>query len=337
MENKIKTGILSYGMSGQLFHSPFVDAHKGFELIAIVERSQKRAHQKYPTIKSYDSVDALLEDDQIELVIVNTPNVTHFELALKALQMGKHVLIEKPFTTALGQADQLFQAAKKNNRHVLPYHNRRFDSDFLSVKKVLDSGKLGRLVEVHFRFDRYSLQIGQKAGMETPIDGSGLLFDLGPHVLDQIISLFGTPLKWTKTVGHFRPNTQVDDYAHLHLTYPNELQVFVTISLLVADSKPAFILNGTKGSYTKHRTDIQEEQLLQNMSPLDPLYGVEEKGNEGMLVTMAEDGSKKTETIVSSKSNYLNMFDAVHATIRDGKAYSITQEQVITQLEILNG
>ena len=138
-------------------------------------------------------------------------------------------------------------------------------------------------------------------------------------------------------MGHFRPNTQVDDYAHLHLSYPNELQVFVTISLLVADSKPAFILNGTKGSYTKHRTDIQEEQLLQNMSPLDPLYGVEEKGNEGMLVTMAEDGSKKTETIVSSKSNYLNMFDEVYETLRNNKQYPISQKQLITQLEILNG
>ncbi len=336
MENTIKTGILSYGMSGQLFHSPFVDAHEGFEFIAVVERSKKLANKKYPAIKSYDSVDALLADDQIELVIVNTPNNTHFELALKALQMGKHVLVEKPFAITPVQAEQLFEAAKKNDRHALPYQNRRFDSDFLSVKKVLDSGKLGRLVEVHFRFDRYKYEIGPKAAKETPVAGSGLLFDLGPHLLDQAISLFGIPLNWTKTLGHFRPGTQVDDYAHIHLSYPDDLQVFITASLLVADTKPAFVLNCTKGSYVKHRTDIQETQLKENMSPLDPLYGIEENGQEGVLTAIAEDGTKKVEDVAASKSTYLNMFDAVCQTIREEKPYPITAEQVIRQLEILN-
>lgn len=336
MENTIKTGILSYGMSGQLFHSPFVDAHEGFEFTAVVERSQKRAHQKYPDIKSYDSVDALLADGQIELVIVNTPNNTHFEFVLKALQMGKHVLVEKPFTVTPAQAEQLFEVARKNDRHALPYQNRRFDSDFLSVKKVLDSGKLGQLVEVHFRFDRYKYKIGQKAAKETPVSGSGLLFDLGPHLLDQAISLFGIPLNWTKTLGHFRPGTQVDDYAHIHLSYPYELQVFVTASLLVADTKPAFVLNGTKGAYVKYRTDVQEEQLMENMSPKDPLYGLEEDNQKGILTMMDEDGTKRVESIASSKSTYLNMFDAVYRTIRKAKPYPITEDQVIKQLEVLN-
>ncbi len=336
MENTIKTGILSYGMSGQLFHSPFVDAHKGFEFTAVVERSQKRAHQRYPDIKSYDSVDALLADDQIELVIVNTPNNTHFEFALKALEAGKHVLVEKPFTVTPAQAEQLFEVAKKNEQHALPYQNRRFDSDFLSVKKVLDSGRLGQLVEVHVRFDRYKYEIGPKAAKETPVAGSGLLFDLGPHLLDQVISLFGMPLQWTKTLGYFRPYTQVDDFAHIHLTYSDELQVFVTASLLVADTKPAFALNGTKGSYVKYRTDIQEAQLMENMSPLDPLYGIEENGQEGVLTTIVEDGTKTVENIAAPKSSYLNLFDTVYRTIREGVPYPVTAEQVIKQLEILN-
>lgn len=336
MENTIKTGILSYGMSGQLFHSPFVDTHEGFEFTAVVERSQKRAHQKYPDIKSYDSVDALLADDQIELVIVNTPNNTHFEFALKALQMGKHILVEKPFTVTPAQAEQLFEVAKKNDRHALPYQNRRFDSDFLSVKKVIDSGELGKLVEVHIRFDRYKYEIGQKAAKETAVAGSGLLFDLGPHLLDQVISLFGMPLHWTKTLGHFRPNTQVDDYAHIHLTYPDELQVFVTASLLVADTKPAFALNGTKGSYLKYRTDVQEAQLMENRSPKDPLYGLEDDSQKGVLTLMTEDGSKRVENSTVSGSSYLQLFDAVYRTIREGTPYPITAEQIIKQLEILN-
>jgi len=337
MKYKIKTGLLSFGMSGQLFHAPFVNANNGFELTAVVERSKKQAHLSYPDIKSYDSVEALLEDDTIELVIVNTPNATHFDFTLKALQKGKHVLTEKPFTISPDQAKQLFEAAKKNGRYALPYQNRRFDSDFLSVKNVLDSGKLGRLVEVHFRFDRYKLAIGPKAAKETPVPGAGVLYDLGPHVLDQVISMFGIPLNWTKTLGHFRPGTQVDDYAHIHLTYPDELQIFVTTSLLVADSKPAFVLNGTKGSYVKQRADIQEDQLLAAMGPKNPLYGIEEDGQEGLFVTIAEDGTKKFEKIISAKSSYLNMFDAVYETIRDGQPYPVTEEQVLTQLEILNG
>jgi len=336
MEKKITTGVLSYGMSGQLFHSPFVDVHEGFQFTAVVERSKKRAHQKYPDIKSYDSVDALLADDEIELVIVNTPNNTHFEFALRALQMGKHVLVEKPFTVTPAEAEQLFETARKNNRHALPYQNRRFDSDFLSVKQVIDSGKLGQLVEVHLRFDRYKYEIGQKAAKETPIPGSGLLFDLGPHLLDQVISLFGMPLNWTKTLGHFRPNTQVDDYGHIHLTYPKDLQVFVTASLLVVDIKPAFTLNGTKGAYVKQRSDVQESQLMENVGPKDPQYGLEEDSQMGVLTLMTEDGSKKVENIASPRSSYLQIFDAAYRTIREGTPYPITAEQVIKQLEILN-
>ena len=336
MKNTIKTGILSYGMSGQLFHSPFVDAHEGFEFTAVVERSKKLANNKFPAIKSYDSVAPLLADDQIELVIVNTPNNTHFELALKALEAGKHVLVEKPFTVTPAQAKQLFEAAKKNNRHALPYQNRRYDSDFISVKKVLDSRTLGRLVEVHFRFDRYKYQIGTKVTKETPVPGSGLLFDLGPHLLDQVISLFGIPLNYTKTLGHFRPGTLVDDYAHIQLSYPNDLQVFVTASLLVVDTKPAFVLNGTKGSYVKYRTDIQEEQLMKGMSPKDPFYGIEVNNQEGVLTTITENGTKKIEAISAAKATYLAVFDAVYRTIREEKPYPITAEQVLKQLEILN-
>ncbi len=337
MKSAIKTGILSFGMSGRLFHAPFVNAHSGFELTAVVERSQKQAHLEYPAIISYGSVDALLEDDSIELVIVNTPNATHFEFALKALQKGRHVLVEKPFTITPDQAKQLFETARENSRHVLPYQNRRYDSDFISVKKVVDSGKLGKLIEVHFRFDRYRVAIGPKVAKETPGAGAGLLYDLGPHLLDQVISVFGIPLRWRKTLGHFRPKTQVDDYAHMHLTYPDEMQVFVTASLLVANDMPAFSLNGLNGSYIKYRTDIQEKQLLHGVTPTDPEYGKEDDGGEGILTRISEDGSRKTEMIPGIQSSYLNLFDAVHKTIRDGIPYPVTRDQVLAQLEILNG
>ncbi|TXD48346.1 Gfo/Idh/MocA family oxidoreductase [Polaribacter sp. IC073] len=331
----IKTGILSFGMSGQVFHSPFLNEHKNFELSAVVERTKKKAHLIYPEIKSYDTIDALLADPEIELVIVNTPNPTHFEFALKALKAKKHVLLEKPFTVNSSDAKKLFEAAKKYNCEVLPYQNRRYDSDFLSVKSVSDSGKLGKLVEFHLRYDRYKYVIGEKVTKETQVPGSGLAYDLGPHLLDAAISIFGTPLKWTKNLGHFRPDTQVDDYSHFHLLYPEGLQIFITTSMLVSEPQPAFILHGTKGSYVKQRADVQEKQLLEGMIPSNPLFGIEAPSKQGILTSITTEGIKKQEPITSKKSSYMHVFDDVYKTLREEKPYPVTAQQVIQQLEIL--
>ena len=335
MAAAIRTGLLSFGMSGKLFHSPFLSAHAGFDLAAVVERSEKKATLHFPHIKSYDSVDELMTDPDIELVVINTPNATHLAFALQAIRAGKHVLVEKPFTITSAEAKQVFREAKKYNVCALPYQNRRYDSDYLSTREVIASGKLGRLVEIHMRYDRYRHHIGPKVAKETPVPGSGLLYDLGPHLLDAVISLLGAPLQWQKTLGHFRPGTQVDDYAHIHLVYPEEVQVFLTMSMLVAAPQPSFVVHGTRGSYVKERTNIQEKQLLENMDPNDPLYGIEEAGKEGLLTIMQEDGSKIQERIAPVRSSYLNLFEAVYQSIRNGKPYPITEEQVMLQLEIL--
>ena len=335
MKNKISTGVLSFGMSGRLFHAPFLDQHKGFALNAVVERTSKKAHHHYPGIKSYDSVDALYNNPDIELVVVNTPNNTHFEFAIQALQAGKHVLVEKPFTVTSTQAKELFNEAKKLGRQVLPYQNRRYDSDFLSVKQVLESGKLGWPIEAHLRFDRYKDEIGAKLFKETNIPGAGILYDLGSHLLDGSISLFGMPIKWTKTLGQFRPQTQVDDYAHIHLTYPEGLQVFITASLLVADPGPAFVINGTKGSYRKSRADVQEKQLQSGVTPENSIYGIEEPDKKGILTVIKQDGQSIQEEIAPIQSSYLQVFEDVYQTIRTGKPYPVTEAQIIRQLEIL--
>lgn len=333
--NAIKTGVLSFGMSGKVFHSPFLNAHKNFEFHAVVERTEKKAHLIYPDVISYTSVDELFADSEIELVIINTPNPTHFEFALAALKAKKHVLLEKPFTTSSREAKQLFEEARKNNCFILPYQNRRYDSDFLSVKKVIDSNKLGKLVEFHLRYDRYKYVIGPKATKETPVPGSGLAYDLGPHLLDAVISIFGTPLEWQKSLGQFRPKTQVDDYAHFHLLYPKGIHVFITMSMLVIDAQPAFVIHGTKGSYSKQRADVQEKQLLEGMTPSNPLFGIEESDKQGILTYISDDGTKKQEKVISSKSSYLHVFDDVYRSIREGRPYPVSEAQIIQQLEIL--
>ncbi|MBC7915344.1 MAG: Gfo/Idh/MocA family oxidoreductase, partial [Pyrinomonadaceae bacterium] len=285
----------------------------------------------------YDSVDQLLNDPAIDLVIVNTPNNTHFEFAKKALEAGKHVLVEKPFAATSAEAKELFTLAKKQGKNIMAYQNRRWDTDFQSIKSVVESGLLGNLMEVHFRFDRYRREISVKGFKENPLPASGLSYDLGPHLLDQIISLFGKPLNWSKTLGIFRPDSKVDDYMNIHLIYPENLNVFITANLLVANPLPAFVLHGTKGSFIKGRTDVQEEQLDKEVSPLDNEYGVESDGSEGVLVTIDEDGNKHTEHQTALKGNYSRLFDAVYAQIRNLESYPIKEEEIIWQLEILEG
>ena len=331
----IQTGLLAYGMSGQLFHAPFLAAHPGFELRAVTERNQKQAQQDYPSLISYDSVEALLEDPEIELVVVNTPSNTHFDLARRVLEAGKHVLIEKPIVTSSAELQVLEELGKHHNRHVLAYQNRRWDSDFLSVRQVIESGQLGRLIEVHFRFDRYKMALNTKAFKEEPIPGSGLLYDLGPHLIDQAISLFGKPLRTHKTTGIFRSGSQVTDYFSLHLHYPKGLQVYLTSSLLVAQSQASFVLHGTQGSFSKARTDVQEAQLLQKIAPQDAAYGLETPGQEGTLTLAAADGQLGSTPYPAPKGDYTHLFEAAYQTIRQGAPYPIRLEQIRWQLEIL--
>lgn len=186
MYQPINTGILAFGLSGRVFHSPFIQAHPGFRLNAVTERRHKKANQYYPGIKSYTTTEELINDNELELIVVITPNNTHFEFAKRALATGKHVHIEKPCTTSLSEAKELFAIGKTLQRKIMVYQNRRWDSDFQSVKYVLETGKLGKLIEVHFRFERYNYNAGFTS-FKTPEPGSGIVYGLVPHLLDQAI------------------------------------------------------------------------------------------------------------------------------------------------------
>lgn len=334
MSNPIQTGLLAFGMSGRIFHAPFVATHLGFQLRAVVERSRKQAAEFYPGVISYNNVAELLADPELELVIINTPNGTHFELAREALRAGKHVLIEKPVTTTLAELDELLILAKERGLHLLAYQNRRWDSDFQLVREVVESRQLGRITEVHFRFDRYKAALNAKVFKEDPATpGSGLSFDLGPHVLDQALSLFGRPERVHKTLSCHRPGSRVNDYFHYHLAYPGGLNVFVTGSLLTAAPVPAYVLHGTLGSFQKARTDVQETQLDQGLLPTDADYGLD--SNAGELTVVAGNGEKTVTTLAAPRGNYPGLFEAVHQTLRQGAPYPIRAEELRWQLEIL--
>ncbi|KAA9327024.1 oxidoreductase [Hymenobacter busanensis] len=336
MPQPIQTGLLAYGMSGQIFQAPFLTAHPGFALRAVVERSQKRIQARYPAVVSHDSVEALLADDAIELVVVNTPNDSHVALARQALQAGKHVLIEKPVATSVAEVDALWQLARQMNRHIFAYQNRRWDSDFLQVQQLVESGQLGQLVEVTFRFDRYKMPLHHKVFKETPeLPGSGLLFDLGPHILDQALSLFGRPAQVRRTLGSFRPGSQVDDYFQLQLHYPAGPLVTLASGLVIAQPLPSYVLHGTQGSFNKSRADVQEAQLTEGLSPLDASYGIEPNALAGELTLVDAEGQKTTTVLPAPKGDYLQLFEAVFQALRHHVPYPITEEHIRWQLEIL--
>ncbi|MEQ7798468.1 Gfo/Idh/MocA family oxidoreductase [Pedobacter sp. ASV1-7] len=335
MEKAIVTGLLAFGMSGKVFHAPFIDAHPGFKFHAVLERNQKNAAQEYPGVKSYDSFDELIADPIIELVIVNTPNFTHVDYTRKCLQAGKHVLVEKPFTPTSAEAKELFDLARSVGKKIFIYHNRRWDSDCTSIQKVVESGQLGQINEVHYRYDRYRKAIGPKTFKEEPNPASGLLYDLGPHLLDQAISLFGKPISFYKVLGKHRENTKVDDYFMIHLAYPNDLNIFLTSSLLVADPQKAFVLHGSAGSFVKGRSDVQEEQLLKGMKLNNPVYGIEPVESKGRLTIIDDQGNPQVSYVDSEDGNYIGLFEAVYQAIVNDVPYPVTEDQIITQLEIL--
>ncbi|WP_374948919.1 Gfo/Idh/MocA family oxidoreductase [Mucilaginibacter sp.] len=336
MSKPIVTGLMAYGMSGRIFHAPFISTNPGFTLKAVVERHTKKAAEIYPDIVSYDNVDELLNDGEIELIIVNTPNNTHLEYAIRAMRAGKHVLIEKPAAATSAEVKQLFDLGRELGKHVMVYQNRRYDSGFLSAKEVIESGRLGDLIEVTFRMDRYKMAINVKTFKESKtIPANGLVYDLGPHLIDNAIALFGRPLTFHKTTGIYREGSEVPDYFHYHLTYPNQLNVYLTSGLLIAGETPGFVVNGTLGSFIKNRTDVQEAQLDKGMMPTDPDYGVEPAGNEGQLTTVAIDNKKCTEAVPSLKGDYMHIFDAAYHTIRDNALFPVTEEHIAWQMEML--
>ena len=327
---------MAYGMSGRIFHAPFLATNPGFKFKAVVERHEKKAVARYPDVVSHDDIDALLADDEIELVVVNTPNNTHFDFTVRALKAGKHVLLEKPAASTGAEVKIMFDLARQVNRHLMLYQNRRWDSGFLLTKEIIESGRLGQLIEVHMRLDRYKTALSPKLFKETKATpANGLVYDLGPHLIDNVIALFGKPLSFKRTSGIYREGSEVPDYFNYHLTYPNQLNVYLTSCLLIAEVLPGFVVHGTLGSFVKGRCDVQEAQLDGGMLPTDPAYGIEPDGSDGKLVIMEPGNQKKLEWIAPLKGHYNGLFDAVYHTVRNNALFPVTEEHVAWQLELL--
>jgi predicted dehydrogenase len=329
----INVAICSYGMSGWVFHAPFINAHPGFNLYAVWERSQKKAANDYPGIKSFDNLEEMLADDLIDMVIVNTPTYTHFDFAKQALQHKKHVLVEKAFTTTVAEARELVELAKQEERILGVFQNRRYDSDLKTVKKVLDEGILGEIKEVEFHYDRFTIELSPKAHKETVNGGSGLLHDLGPHLIDQALYLFGMPQSVFGYISITRPQSIVNDYFDVLLFY-GDFNVRLKAGLIVKEPQPSFIVHGSNGSFLKPRADVQEDELKKGMKPGTADWGKEPEDAKGLL-NYLKDGDTYRNYIPSEQGNYMELFEKWHEAITQNKPAPVTGEDGVNVMRII--
>lgn len=275
---RIKVGLLGYGLAGRVFHVPLIGSVPEFELKTVWSTRRAEIQALDPSITIATCVEDILHDDEIELVVVATPTSTHTDLAEKALLAGKHVVVDKPVALSVGDAQALVHLSRKQNRRLLAFHNRRWDSDFLAVRDAIVNDVIGNVTHFESHIDRYRPTVVDR-WREDGSEGSGVWFDLGPHIVDQALLLFGKPAAVTADITGLRAGALADDWAHVMLHYADK-RVILHTSLLSPDGasggQPRFFVSGTTGSLTKRCPDRQEEQLQSGLRPGDDSFGVDD-------------------------------------------------------------
>lgn len=309
----INSCIVGFGMSAQIFHAPFLMANPGFNWMSVVERSTNKGEQMKPGIITFRDFEEAIQHKTVDLIIITTPNETHFPFAKRALEAGKHVVVEKPFTNNSEEAKELIEAANRTGKVLSVYQNRRYVSDFLTIKKILAGKWLGGILEFEGHFDRYRPDPKPNAWREEEKPGSGILYDLGSHLIDQALCLFGLPRFIQADICQQRPHAKVDDYFEVRLYY-GTTKVILKAGMLVREPGPRYMIHGTKGSFIKNGEDPQEASLKKGMQPTDPQYGMEEEKYYGLLHT-EKDGVLIKKNIPSEKGNfglyYSNLYDSI--------------------------
>ena len=313
----INAALVSFGMSGKVFHAPFLATNPNFNLVGSWERSSKNIEAAYPGSKSYTSYEELLADTSIDLVIVNSPNDTHFAYAKSALLAGKHVVVEKAFTVTAKEAEELDALAQHKGLKLAVYHNRRYDADFLTLQKLIQEGEIGTIQDVQISFERYRTTLSAKKHKESVTPGAGLLYDLGPHLVDQAILLSGMPLAVFADIRITRKVSIIDDYFTLILYYPSH-RITLTSGMLFMTEGPGYKVYGTKGCFIKNRSDVQEAELIAGKLPNSPDWGAEAPEDYGTLYTDMN-GIITQKVIPSIPGNYGLFYDKMaDAIINNG-------------------
>jgi scyllo-inositol 2-dehydrogenase (NADP+) len=282
-DGAIGVGLIGYGLAGAAFHAPLLQAEPRLRLHAVVTSRAEQVRRDLPGVRVVAAAAELLEDPAVELVVVAAPNAVHHQLAAAALQAGRHVVVDKPFTLTTAEADELIGLAAAADRRLSVFQNRRWDGDFLTVRRCLEAGLVGNLSSFVSRYDRF--RPTPKGGWkEEAVPGSGVLYDLGPHLIDQALQLFGLPETVAADLAVQRPGVEAVDWVHLLLGY-GRLRVVLHAGMEVRDPGPRFELHGDRGSFVKWGLDLQEEALRAGRRPGDPGWGSDPPDRYGTLTT----------------------------------------------------
>jgi scyllo-inositol 2-dehydrogenase (NADP+) len=325
----VRVGLIGFGMAGQSFHAPVIRGVPGMELACILERKGTRAQEKYPEVRVARTLEELLNDRGIQLCVIATPNDSHFELARTCLVAGRDVVVDKPFAPTLAEAEKLVQLAADRGRLITVYQDRRWDGDFQTVKKLVESGRLGTVVEYECRYDRFRLEPKANAWRERADQpGAGVLFDLGPHVIDQALVLFGEPRAIRASAFCERETSRVDDSFDVCLEYPR-LRAMGRARIIAFAPGPHFLMHGTKGSFVKYGMDPQEARLRGENCPDGVDWGADwgEEAEElwGTLSLVGEPSMKmKTE-----RGDYRGFYANVRDAIEKKSPLEVTPQQAL--------
>lgn len=331
-EGRIRVGLAGFGMSGRLFQAPFIDADPRYQLKKVFERKTDRAKQDYPKVEVVRNFEQLLTQD-IDLVVIATPNPYHVPMAAAAMKAGKHVVVEKPAAAASKEAEELYRISKKEHVIFSVYQNRRLDGDFLTVKKLIEEDQIGEVVDYECHFDRFA--VGKSAKQWKADGGAGidLLYDIGVHLIDQAYSLFGMPDEVYADLRKQRAQSSGVDNFQVYLYYASR-KVCLSASELAAMPGPHFIVHGRKGSFLKYGRDVQESCLLQGMRPGASDWGQEEEEFFGTLC-MAADQAFVQKKMPTLPGNYGKYYDNLYDVIRNGKELLVKPKEAIEVLRII--
>ncbi|HEY4933069.1 MAG TPA: oxidoreductase [Terriglobales bacterium] len=321
----IDVGLVGFGFAGRTFHAPVIAAVEGLHLAAILQRHGSEAQQAYPDARLVRSLDELLAIDTIRLVVIATPNTTHFDLAKQCLLAGRDVVIDKPFATTYAEAAELVQIASEQGRLLSVYQNRRWDGDFVTLQRLVADGKLGRVVLFESHFDRFRPHLKANAWRERPEPGSGVLFDLGPHLIDQAMVLFGEPESISADLRIEREGASVDDAFDVVLHYPR-MRVLLRAGMLVSTPTPRFVVQGTQGGYVKYGLDPQEDALKRGETPAGEFWGYEAPERWGTLLE-AQGDSFATDKLPTAPGDYHQYYQNVRDAILGDVPLAVTAEQ----------
>ncbi|WP_034157434.1 oxidoreductase [Sphingomonas sp. ERG5] len=322
----VRVALIGYGFAGRTFHAPLIRATPGLDLALVASRDAAKVHADLPGMAVEADPLRAVTDPAIELVVIAAPNSRHAPLARAALAAGKHVVVDKPFTLDLAEARALIALAEQHDRLLSVFHNRRWDSDYLGVKQLIDSGALGEVVHFESHFDRFRPEVRGR-WREQALPGSGVWFDLGPHLVDQALQLFGLPESIQANLAVQRPGGQIDDWAHIVLNHGGR-RIVLHAGMVVAGGSMRFTVHGSKASVVKQRADGQERQLLDGVIPGAPGWGEDDDD----LVLYQGDDVRRLPTPAGDQRQY---YRAIHRALRDGAANPVPPIQALAVMAVI--